>query len=228
MKAMMRMICVLFPVLTLHAAGTNPSSGSSSGGGTNPASTSYVGSSGYNIGDFAEGGVVIWVTQDGQHGLVAAISDVTGSPLAWGPSGTTTGATNNDPLPSSTPNAPYGQYYPGYLNQQIIEGIANWQNDYPAFQACANYSITINGKTYDDWFLPSSRELSLMYVAQGVINQVSQAQGGQALVSGFTDFYWSSRENVANDAWFLSFADGASGVFSKNNATGGVRCVRAF
>ena len=51
----------------------------------------------YKIGDFAEGGVVIWVTDDKKHGLVASINNLgptTGSDaytLTWGPTGTTNG-----------------------------------------------------------------------------------------------------------------------------------------
>jgi hypothetical protein len=40
----------------------------------------------YKIGEFAQGGVVIWLTEDGQHGLVAAIQDAGGPSAiyAWG------------------------------------------------------------------------------------------------------------------------------------------------
>ena len=68
---------------------------------------------GYNIGDFAFGGVVIWLTKDRQHGLVVGITDLVlnqQNELMWGPKTITTGAVYNTPLPLSTPNTPYAQY----------------------------------------------------------------------------------------------------------------------
>ncbi|NBO24971.1 MAG: hypothetical protein EBU93_07055, partial [Chlamydiae bacterium] len=41
----------------------------------------------YKVGDYAEGGVIFWLTPDGKHGLVASIEDMSGSPMAWTPSG---------------------------------------------------------------------------------------------------------------------------------------------
>jgi len=54
----------------------------------------------YQIGDFAQGGVVIWVTHDGEHGLVAAIEDL-GGYYEWADSeaaSTYTGAIDSDAL----------------------------------------------------------------------------------------------------------------------------------
>jgi len=80
----------------------------------------------YNIGDFAEGGVIIFLTHDGMHGLVAAIEDAkmgAQTTFTWGPINESLGqdVQNNQPLPFSTPEAPYGDYYSGYKNQQWIE-----------------------------------------------------------------------------------------------------------
>ena len=145
----------------------------------------------YDIGDFAQGGVIIWLTTDGKHGLVAAIEDL-GS-FAWSTQNVNTPADNKQPLPLSTPSAPHGQYYPGYQNQQGIIGIDPTLTAYPAFQACENYSKTINGVTYNDWFLPSTTELSVMYSFADLINQVSIAHGGSAM--NMNAQYWSSLED---------------------------------
>ena len=194
----------------------------------------------YHIGDFAQGGVIIWLTNDGMHGLVAAIEDASpagGSKWAKDIGGTyvETGATYNDPLPYATPVAPYGQYYSGYQNQKLIANNYNLDN-YPAFKDAAGYSITVNGITYNDWFLPSSSELSLMYASRGVINQVSLANGGAAMLnvefnpnsSNFpASIYWSSRENDTFSAWVLNFFNGDQDYFNLDNPCA-VRCVRAF
>ncbi len=190
----------------------------------------------YHIGDFAEGGVIIFLTHDGMHGLVAAIEDASPAQgLSWEipQSYTNPKAYNNQPLPFSTPNKPYGQYYGGYKNQNI-EMIQNNLSQYPAFQAAAQYTRTVNGVTYDDWFLPSSRELSLMYASEEIINQVSVANGGKTMLNvefNGTNFppsvYWSSREDLSNTAWYMYFFDGKQEEFYKDR-TYGVRCVRAF
>jgi len=181
----------------------------------------------YHIGDFAQGGVIIWLTQDGQHGLVAAIEDATDSQgSSWCSLGSPTSIGANDftPLPSSTPNTPYAQYYSGYQNQLVVQNQPNWETDYPAFQKAAYYSITINGITYDDWFMPGSRELSLMWASEGVINTVSLAHGGLEMAN----VYWSSREFASNsNAWYLGFSSGAQGINVKDY-TYAVRCLRAF
>ena len=189
----------------------------------------------YHIGDFAQGGVIISLTHDGLHGLVAAIEDAkvgVNTTFKWdsGPPYTSNTATNNDSLPFSTPNAPYAQYYGGYKNQKVIEAIGNWQTTFPAFNAAAQYTKTVNGVTYDDWWLPSSTELSLMYAYRDVINQVSIANGGSALLNDpNTAAYWSSRqyEDDADNAWGLDFFSGGQGVEYKD-ADYAVRCVRAF
>ena len=184
----------------------------------------------YNIGDYAQGGVVIWVTQDGLHGLVAAITDASGpSGVKWeSATGTQpSNATNNDPLPSSTPSAPQAQYYSGYKNQQIILAKNNLTN-FPAFKVAVDY----RGGGYSDWFLPSSRELSLMYAAEGIINSVSVQHGGTEMNGKTNDTlkrYWSSRENVdfPSYAWVLVFAYGNLHLATKDFQFA-VRCVRAF
>ena len=180
----------------------------------------------YHIGDFAEGGVIIWLTNDGLHGLVAAIEDT--NALAWGPTDTLTNATNNDPLPFSTPSVPYGQYYGGFKNQQIIQGLASWDTKYPAFAAAADYSISVNGVTYQDWWVPSSLELLLMYTALDVINKVSQENKGSPMKTGpFDGNYWSSREKLKATAWYLPFATAIQSDSTKTSSFA-VRCVRAF
>jgi hypothetical protein len=76
------------------------------------------------------------------------------------------------------------------------------------------YDLVLN--TYTDWYLPSRDELSLMYT-----NLHTQSLGG------FADFYWSSSESNASNAWNVSFGSGSAGSRSKS-LTYGVRAVRAF
>ena len=77
------------------------------------------------------------------------------------------------------------------------------------------YTVTVNGVVYGDWFLPSKGELNQMFV-----NRVA--------VGGFsTNNYWSSSENLSNNAWYQVFANGTPSYIDKGYTTY-VRPVRAF
>ena len=102
-------------------------------------------------------------------------------------------------------------------------------SSFPAFEAAHNY----RGGGYTDWWLPSSRELSLMYAMVGIIDQVSEANGGDPMLNDRNNppysFYWSSRESEDNstNAWYLDFFFGYQYTNVKDDPCA-VRCVRAF
>ena len=88
-----------------------------------------------------------------------------------------------------------------------------------AAKLCDDLTYTINGVTYDDWFLPSKDELNLMYTQL-------KTNG----LGGFADnYYWSSSEDYSNagNAWRQTFYNGhqSSGSRYYNYR---VRPVRAF
>ncbi len=189
----------------------------------------------YHLGDFAQGGVIIWLTHDGLHGLVAAIEDLKfggDSKIKWAQANAFVGVRNYQPLPFSTPQKPYNQYYGGYKNQQKIETLIAWESTYPVFKATVDYSYTSYGVEYTDWFLPSQSELSLMFGAREVINLVSLANKGSAMVEeGDLDnsFYWASNEHHATSgtAWAMNFKFGYFEPKDQDK-TCRARAVRAF
>jgi hypothetical protein len=190
----------------------------------------------YEIGEFAEGGVVIWVTDDKKHGLVVSKDNLETTPgsniytFAWAILNNTTGAIYNEPLPTVYTNPIPNKNYSGYQNQEKIEAQNSWTTNYPAFVACKNYSIIIDGKTYNDWFLPTKTELEQIFEQKDMINQVSEKNQGSALFQQYSDpsqYYWSSFENGDSNAQIFDFSNGQS-YGSVKNYPYAVRCVRAF
>jgi len=171
----------------------------------------------YQIGDFAHGGVVFWVDETGEHGLVCAKEDQDdGSGIRWYAG--TYGATRA-----------YGDGpYAGEANTTIIiaahVAIGDDGNTYAA-RICNELQITEGGKTYGDWYLPSKEELYLMYQNKAIIDATAVAHGGTALVASY---YWSSTEaSFYYEAREIDFSDGYVDSASKY-AKLHVRAIRAF
>ncbi|MCL5018407.1 MAG: hypothetical protein M1416_01415 [Candidatus Pacearchaeota archaeon] len=89
-----------------------------------------------------------------------------------------------------------------------------------AADICADYSIINNGKSYDDWFLPSSSELHQMFLSlhkQGVGNFIDS-------------FYWSSKESSQESAiiFYFNLHDYPSFYQNSKKAFHYIRPIRAF
>ena len=170
----------------------------------------------YSVGDFAQGGIVFWVDETGQHGLVAAKEDIT--ELRWYAG--TLGVTQ------AKGDGPYA----GEANTSIIIAVqAAIGDDGISYAArkCNELQITEGGKTYGDWYFPSKEELNLMYQNKATIDAIAVANGGSSFASAF---YWSSTETEENSFWFAwrqSFVDGSQMIDDKID-TNRIRAVRAF
>lgn len=156
------------------------------------------------IGESYGGGIVFYVYDNGQHGLIAATADQKTS-IQWYNGTYRYTGTTGDGLGA------------GAMNTAMIVAtqIADNQAGNFAAKVCADYSITVGGVTYGDWYLPSKHELNLLYLKK-------------AVVGGFANsYYWSSTEVDDFRAWFQSFIDGYQNYISKFS-TYDVRAVRAF
>ncbi|MCP4075815.1 MAG: DUF1566 domain-containing protein [Gammaproteobacteria bacterium] len=198
---------------TQVTAGTNVSV---TGVGTT-ASPYVVNASGaitYSVGDFAQGGIVFWVDETGQHGLVCAKENQS-TPVRWyaGTHGNT--------------HATGDGLYAGEANTSIIIAaqlaIGDDGNTYAA-RICNEYNITEGGIKYGDWYLPSREELNLMYQNKATIISTANANGGTAF--GVLSF-WSSSEYSNDYAYGQTFVTGFQ-FFNLKSNTFVVRAIRAF
>jgi len=81
--------------------------------------------------------------------------------------------------------------------------------------AAREYTPTVSGTTYTDWYLPSKDELNQLYLQKTAVGGVWAA------------VYWSSTESNANAAWTQNFGIGDPAAVSKDTNFY-VRPVRAF
>ncbi len=168
----------------------------------------------YSVGDFAHGGIVFWVDNTGQHGLACTKEDQN-TGIRWNAG--TNGVTR------AQGNGPFS----GEMNTAIIissqVSIGDDGNTYAA-NLCSKIQISQGGKQYGDWYLPSKKELNLMYLNKTDINITATANGGSSFAN---DYYWSSTEGGSNTAWMQQFSSGTQLTATKDQ-TYYVRAIRSF
>jgi hypothetical protein len=153
-------------------------------------------------GELVHGGMVFYVDETGQHGLVAAMEDL--GQFEWGC---------------------YSEYIDGADGTAIGTG---YQNTLDIVTGCSEtttaafnaLNAAIQG--YTDWYLPSKNELIEMYYTIG--NGVAEGN-----IGGFSNgYYWSSSENSYDSAWLVSFSNGNTGHADSKDSTYRVGVIRAF
>ena len=155
------------------------------------------------IGESYGGGIVFYIYDNGQHGLIAATADQSTGIRWYGGSYTFTRA-RADGVGAGLKNTAII-----IANQGPVDGNAF------AATVCNEYSVTVAGVTYGDWYLPSKHELNLLF-----INRVA--------VGGFSSSdYWSSSEVDNYYAWSQNFGAWGQSFLVKISPFY-VRAVRAF
>jgi hypothetical protein len=86
--------------------------------------------------------------------------------------------------------------------------------------------------TASDWFLPSRDELNeVCKYARNTSQAVGAAticSGGEKRTSFLVNYYWSSSESNATNAWDQDFNTGSQYIEDSKTSQNGVRPVRAF
>lgn len=134
----------------------------------------------YEIGQTRFGGIIFWVDNTGCHGLVASLTDQSIN-NRWANTSKRTGAS-------------FSGIYQGQTNtRNAIARLGNRAAGSAAFIADA---LVTGG--YDDWYLPASYELILMYKNLHIKGLGNFAKSGSGQ-------YWSSTENRRNRVYNLFF-----------------------
>ncbi len=175
----------------------------------------------YIVGMEAEGGIVFYVDETGQHGLVAAMEDLTegsnmgdwGTPegFEWGCCGSTVSGADGQSIGT------------GYQNTLdiVAQNCQTENGGITAAQATLNYET----EGYSDWYLPSKDELVEMY------NTIGNG-GPEGNIGGFEmsdyPYYWSSSEYSNIYAWRVYFNNGSTDYYAGKYYSYRVRTVRSF
>lgn len=176
------------------------------------------------IGELYNGGIIFFVDETGQHGLIAAKRD-TSEGVSW----------RNGDSGNKVTNARADGIGAGESNTRLIiaeQTIDKQPGSFAALEA-SNYRVLADGLTpcpnplsapsidlicYSGWYLPSSFELELL--------RVNLAYPG--LSSFSTAYYWSSTEASSKSAYMKSFPDGAAIERDKASIDGHVRPIARF
>lgn len=169
------------------------------------------------VGELFGGGIVFWVDETGEQGLIASLDDLDGgNGVYWsatqifsqaGAYSMTDGATNTAAMVAQDPTAGY------------------------AATLCNSY----DGGGFTDWYLPANRELYLLCSQDFLIDNILDNDGDDT-TNGFIQEldgtgadtrYWSSTEFANDGAWYYVFKKGSSTVNSKGQFCR-VRAIRAF
>lgn len=175
-----------------------------------------------NVGDEIGGGVVFYM-MDEIHGLICNKANITASAVNYGPA--------CNPPAGTSAEIGKGKENSTKLLKQIIDwrgsGSGEWLTKKTVVELCDEFKITVSGLSYDDWFLPSVKELSELFKAGGTV-----AGKGAKFKN---DNYWTSTEVVGGSwAWaqqFVNFYETVNLVTGNADRVGwfiGVIPIRSF
>ncbi|MCB9361495.1 MAG: hypothetical protein H6587_00260 [Flavobacteriales bacterium] len=155
----------------------------------------------YQIGDFAHGGIIFWLDESGQHGLVCTKSDIAQS-TQWDTELEYVGEPMYPPERDTKSVAIADGIYAGKENTQSIIDFVG-KSDMPcAALICDEYKLLVDTIMYDDWYLPSREELNIIYLNRTVINETAIQKGGDSLNK---KRYWSSTDVNCNEEPYNKF-----------------------
>ncbi len=160
---------------------------------------------GHYIGEPYQDGIIFWVDDTGQHGLIVSLANLGSSGESW---------SNHDNYLVGSNSTWNGQGNSTKFLQLI-------PSQYGAATLCDNYITGI----YSDWYLPAIDQLSLIYHARYILNKNIEGVPGANILGNQS--YWSSTEVDNLNALNYNFNTGYASANLKSYGSY-VRAVRAF
>jgi hypothetical protein len=160
----------------------------------------------FTIGQLHAGGVIFYLDDSGNSGLVCAVNDQSIEAL-WG-----------------CPTIPIQDAFAdsigsGQTNTQNILDQCDEQNI--AARLCDLYE----NEGFVDWFLPSLGELAVLQENKDIVEVTLSHVNNNS----FDDVeYWSSSQDAGNTVWAVNFSDGSQLSFPKDGNMYNVRAIRRF
>lgn len=181
----------------------------------------------HHLGESYQGGIIFWLDETKQHGLIASKFDLNDNRgIQW----------RNGDSGNKITNARSDGVGAGATNTRLIISQQTVDNQSGSFAAliAAQFNIQEEGELscstpakpnttcYGDWYLPSIYELTLLKASL-------QPRGVTSFAATFApDFYWSSTEADVSNAWLQDFNTGEPLPSDKASTLGHVRAVRRF
>jgi len=163
------------------------------------------------IGSKYAGGIVFYIDKSGNHGLVCAEKDF--GEAVWGGEGKI--GADEDGISNGH----------GMRNTKKIVEHASWYIQKGFFSTtktpaptAARLCLESNHNGFSDWYLPTRKELELMY----------QTYKKNNLGTFQSAYYWSSSEDGSTSAWNFDFNHGLASKYTLKYYAYYVRAVRAF
>lgn len=122
-------------------------------------------------------------------------------------------------LTSAKDTTTNGVYYPNYID--ALSDLNGQQNTEHLKEIGLNSRIHLDG----GWHIPSLGEMYFILLNLRAINQALEYAGKSPLKD---DWYWTSTEASAPDAWYLGLNDGNASNLTKASYQSYVRAVSAF
>lgn len=98
----------------------------------------------------------------------------------------------------------------GKTNSEVLKEVTEGGEGYNGYVTIGRvlnvFLASSDAKGYNDWYIPSCPQLSLIWMNLNSVNNALSAIGGQQFNTSNT--YWSSSERSANYAWRLDFSSG--------------------
>lgn len=173
----------------------------------------------FQIGDLYQGGIIFWLDDSKQHGLIAAKTDANqGQGIQW----------QNGESGDKITNARADGLYAGLTNTQLIiaQQTMDDQEGHFAALGARDFAVLEDGLSvctatdvcYSNWYLPSLTELKLLRASLFL-------QGAGDFSNGL---YWSSTETGVNQVQSLDFTSGNSVLSDKASTELRVRPIHSF